>query len=545
MQKNTFLDSAIARDLQLGRTKCGALIKNVLSPYFTKKLLEDIGSNYFSLIIDESTDIATKKQLGIVIRYYSASGRRFINTFLKLVELSNSTAEGIVDAVLKTLQEYKLNISKLKGLGTDNASTMVGRNKGVIALLQKLNSDIILIPCVCHSIQLAVSRASEYIPHEIEFLISETYNWFAKSASRQNSYKQIFSSINDGIEPYKLVRACDTRWLSIETAVKRIAGQWIELKTHFGITSRKEKCHKAKILYNLYTDANMAYLIFLKPVLHEVQKLNKSFESNTADPTKLFSDLKTLLYTYCSQVVLYSEEFDPLLSPLTPFLIPTPYFSYDFEEYIKLKLNEGSINDEMQKIIRKNCQLFVIELVNQLRQRLPDNMNSLEKINFFSVENSLKVTKRDIFAHFEEEKSRYTSSQIALIELQWRKLITVQWTSVSTIEFWAEVREYKNALNETPFLELVEFVFSFLVLPLSNAEVERIFSAMNILKTKLRNRLKTKMLHSLLNIRCSLKRVSKCCDDFEISDDLTSMVNARNLYETSSSSGSSDEDDII
>ncbi|XP_067624273.1 uncharacterized protein [Eurosta solidaginis] len=66
MQKSTFLDSAIASNLQLGRTKCSALITNVLSPYFTKNLLEDIGSAQFSLIIDESTDIATNKQLGIL-----------------------------------------------------------------------------------------------------------------------------------------------------------------------------------------------------------------------------------------------------------------------------------------------------------------------------------------------------------------------------------------------------------------------------------------------------------------------------------------------
>ncbi|XP_067625875.1 E3 SUMO-protein ligase KIAA1586-like [Eurosta solidaginis] len=207
MQKSTFLDRSIASNLQLGRTKCSALITNVLSPYFTKNLLEDIGSAQFSLIIDESTDSATNKQLGIVIRYYSASTKRFINTFLRLVELSNSTAEGIVDAILKTLQECNLDINKLIGLGTDNASTMVGINKGVIALLKNHNKNIILMPCICHSIQLAVSSASKYIPNDIEFLISESYNWFSKSASRQNSYKQIFSLINDGHEPYKLVRA--------------------------------------------------------------------------------------------------------------------------------------------------------------------------------------------------------------------------------------------------------------------------------------------------------------------------------------------------
>lgn len=47
--------------------------------------------------------------------------------------------------------------------------------------------------------------------------------------------------------PLKLVRACDTRWLSIESAVKRIENQWLELKTHFEIAATTESCRQAKI----------------------------------------------------------------------------------------------------------------------------------------------------------------------------------------------------------------------------------------------------------------------------------------------------------
>ncbi|KAI8117933.1 hypothetical protein CVS40_10316 [Lucilia cuprina] len=198
------------------------------------ELIADIGDSVFSLLIDESTDVSVKKQLGIVVRYYS--------------------------------------------LGTDNANAMVGANEGVIAQLKKKNSNIILVPCVCHSVQLA-------------------------SPSRQNSYQSLYLSLNNGQESLKIVRACDTRWLSIEVAVKRIVDQWFELKAH---------------LSELYTDYNLAYLLFLKPVLAEVQKVNKSFESNSVDPTKLFSDLKCLLQSLCSQIVITDENFDSL-SPLSNF----------------------------------------------------------------------------------------------------------------------------------------------------------------------------------------------------------------------------------
>ena len=56
------------------------------------------------------------------------------------------------------------------------------------------------------------------------------------------------------------------------------------------------------------------------------------------------------------------------------------------------------------------------------------------------------------------------------------------------------------------FKELFDFVMKFLVLPFSNAEVERVFSGMNILKTKIRNRIILNTMNLLLYIRCGLKR---------------------------------------
>lgn len=60
----------------------------------------------------------------------------------------------------------------------------------------------------------------------------------------------------------------------------------------------------------------------------------------------------------------------------------------------------------------------------------------------------------------------------------------------------------------------------FLVLPFSNAEVERVFSGMNLIKTKIRNRFTLNTVNSLLYIRCGLKRINKCCQNFKITNDL-------------------------
>lgn len=79
------------------------------------------------------------------------------------------------------------------GIGTDDASVMVGVNNGVY---QKLKMDVphlLLVRCVCHSLHLAVSSAvAEALPRNLDYLVSEIYNWFSRSPSRQLSYRELY-----------------------------------------------------------------------------------------------------------------------------------------------------------------------------------------------------------------------------------------------------------------------------------------------------------------------------------------------------------------
>ena len=104
---------------------------------------------------------------------------------------------------MEFLQKIGLKKEKLLGTGTDNASVMTGVHNGVHRLLQEAcGTELVLIRCVCHSLQLAVSHASkETIPRSIEYLVRETYNWFSVSPKRRESYREVFETINCGEKP--------------------------------------------------------------------------------------------------------------------------------------------------------------------------------------------------------------------------------------------------------------------------------------------------------------------------------------------------------
>ncbi|CAI6365618.1 unnamed protein product [Macrosiphum euphorbiae] len=226
--KLCFKGNNVADYVQLHRTKCTGILRNIIFPYFKINLKEDIGSSVYSLLLDESTDISVIKQLGVCIIYYSQSKKSIVTTFLSLIELESGTAVSVVKGVKECILMYDLNILNMQGIGCDNASVMVGQHSGVFTLLKKEVQHLVLVRCICHSVQLAVSAAvSNYLPDYLEFLLAETYNWFAHSTSRQLSYKTLFNNLNNGIDPLKIVRVSSTRWLSIEVAVSRVLDQWV------------------------------------------------------------------------------------------------------------------------------------------------------------------------------------------------------------------------------------------------------------------------------------------------------------------------------
>ena len=524
--KNCFADCQHGADIAIKRTKCSAVICNVLAPHFKENLISDIGKQFFSLIIDESNDISVTKLLGLMIRYYSTQKKEIVTTFLEMCNLEDCNAEAICEAIKNCVKKHNLGLQKLLAIGTDNASVMTGINNGVYVKLKHEIPHLILIKCVCHSLQLAVSYAvKETLPRNLDFLIKNTYNWFSHSAMRHLKYKEIYCLLNEGIPPLKLVQVSQTRWLSIEVAISRMLNQWLELKTHFEMVRSSERCYDAELLYSMFNDkTNYVFLLFLKPILQEVQRVNKNFEAENHDPSKLLSDLHHLLQSLCSKVLMPGKKFDEEIV-VENHLDPKPYLGYEFET----EMGKCNFSQEDNQNIRGRCIKFILELIKQLRQRLPDNITILKKISELSFNHCLNPVKNDIIDLAKFFTS--DSNELTHIDFQWKKLHTVDWKSRATIELWSEIFNYRDSADENPFENVSKFALKCLSLPHSNADVERAFSQMNIIKSKLRNKMHVKTLNAILAIKYGLLRHGKCCYNYELPKSVYSKIGTNASYE--------------
>ncbi|XP_050233431.2 uncharacterized protein LOC126681917 [Mercurialis annua] len=203
-------------------------IINAAAIEITNVIIEDIGNNFFSILVDECRDVSIKEQMGIVIRYVNKSGC-IIERFLGLVHVNDTSAASLKKGIDSLFSTYGLSISSLRGQGYDGASNMRGEFNGLKSLILKENSQAYYIHCFAHQLQLTlVAVAKNHVS------VSSFFNTVARLCNdvsgsckrmdmlREKQLEKILQGIeNDEImtgrglnQQRSLKRPSDTRWSS-------------------------------------------------------------------------------------------------------------------------------------------------------------------------------------------------------------------------------------------------------------------------------------------------------------------------------------------
>ena len=210
----------------------------------------------------------------------------------------------------------------------------------------------------------------QLLPSSLEYMIRETYNWFAHSAKRQSEYNSVYQAINDGGCQLKLISPSSTRWLVIADCIERILDQEDALKLHFSLASGKEEHgYAARILNEMYSDkSNSMYMHFLRPVLMEIKNVNKCFQLETGDSLRVFRDLDRLYMSTLRRIVKPSvlrmntdsrlRELDLKSSSLYLSHQDTD-LGYSFQQ----NLEASTLAPEVKETISSRCLAFLTEVL--------------------------------------------------------------------------------------------------------------------------------------------------------------------------------------
>ena len=512
--------------VQLHRTKCTALTKKVLGPFFKKELKEDIGDSYYSFMIDESTDISVTKLLAFSIRYYSKRFKTIKETFLCLHDILEADANALFEHLEKVIEDWDLKPENFVGFASDGASVMIGCNHSLQVLAKRKYPNLIHMRCVAHSMDLAAKDAMNWMPGNLEFMIRESYNWFCHSALRQAEYKEIlnlvgFENLGDHDDPpdgtdikfLKLISPSTTRWLVIADCVERILKQYYALSTFFDMVSLNRKNdYNARLLAGMYkNEENRSLMLFLLPFLRELRRITKIFQLKKADNLKIFHELKVFFLDIGKRILKPQIIRENNTSQLCDLSLSTDFCYLSVENVDYGAVFEESItrfNRQKQIELKQRGQKFLQELFKGLQKRLKGSLETVMKIEPFILSN-LKV-KPLTLSDFKQPFFDTDSVSLTVLEGQARKIQEAIQDHDDTETFW--IRLYNSP--ESGFNEISLGVIKMLTIPVSNAEVERTFSASSYFKNGRRNQMKTDLLESILYCKFGLQWMSKTISSF-------------------------------
>ena len=149
--KEIFPDSAIAMKFKSKHTKTRSIVRNILAKRFKTELIETLQKCKFSIIIDETTDIASKKQLALVVRYFCERELVVKSQFFCLIELTNSDATTITTSLSATFEKNKIPLANIISYASDTTNVMFGEHHSEISQLKSL------IPDICDEMLLSFS----------------------------------------------------------------------------------------------------------------------------------------------------------------------------------------------------------------------------------------------------------------------------------------------------------------------------------------------------------------------------------------------------
>jgi hypothetical protein len=228
------LRSASANATYISNTTQLQLIKTIGHMYQEEIIRRIKEVNYFSFIIDETTDIATISQLTVVLRYVQGNSIR--EDFVGFVDLHRDyyndshytdepklTGELIARTTLNMLRHLGLDLKYCVGYSTDGCSVMIGQKRGASATFHEDIPFAVQSICGSHCLNLSLSKGCQVacIRNALSIL-QEICTFFSASSKRQAVLKSAIAARRDdgNIGRHnKLLSLCETRWIERQDSV--------------------------------------------------------------------------------------------------------------------------------------------------------------------------------------------------------------------------------------------------------------------------------------------------------------------------------------
>lgn len=503
-----FPDSKIASNFKCCRTKTGQIIQQALGETARDEIVFEMKQSFFTLMMDESTDKATVRQMVIMARIFAEDK---VETHLYRVVAfdGQATGENLFNIVNQCFEEDNISWKKCLSMSSDGARAMVGEFNSVLSRVKKQQEQVWFLHCTCHVAHLAASHACNELPDVCEQLTRDVYAFFKMSGKRQSDFREIQTWL--GMETHKILRPCFTRWLALLQCVERLIEQWPALQEYFDskIEEKESKLESVqRIRETLHSNAARLYFLFLQATLPRFTTFNTMFQHERPFVHKLHYQMCSLLRQFIAsfvkfQVIQKSDYLNAEIDYSRPNQLNNE--SIFIGNKTRTFLENEVITQAEKEEFYANVRDFFERGTRELYRLLPYKDQVLKNISILdpsekSSGNWEKIqclTRRFPNVVLEEDMDSLNTEFMAYS--LWDIPPTTQIAVTDDIDhYWAKV----SKTGEFP--TLCKLAKAMLILPHSNAEVERVFSKLTLIKTSHRTLLGAPMLNALMH--CSARK---------------------------------------
>ncbi|KAL4149969.1 hypothetical protein QTP88_003820 [Uroleucon formosanum] len=499
--KNIF--SGMSKSIQNDLISC-------ISEFLINQIKNEIKQcKFYSIQIDDTTDISQKTQCSIIIRYVTDKSE-LVERFLGFHNVSEDrTAQGLFNLVNSVLHEFDIE-NKLVGQCYDGACVMSGHLTGLQARVKEVAPNALFTHCLAHRLNLVLQHGCSINAKCRIFFANLTgiAAYFHNSTSRTNFV--------DTIVGERIPQFVQTRWSSRSKILHTIVNEWSGFINVFDCISKDPKSSSESICGAIGHFKNL-----------------KTFEF--AFLALVFNDI--FIYTDNLFNILQNKSFD------VEFCLRKINITYELinkkrnePEFLKL-FNQAVTLTKPPKATRNesnnqsNFKILFYEIIDNILMQLNTRFQDTNKLLFLQLAdvtkfkeysctfpvnalNNLKSTYPNIFYNINTLKVKL---EVLYSDVKYQNLLHI-YDMVKIIE--------QDALKDI-LPEAYKLFILILTIPSTSVSNERSFSCLKRIKTCSRNSISQVRLSSLsiLSIEKSLINQLKKTESFY--DDIINMYSSQ------------------
>jgi hypothetical protein len=492
LTRKMFADSETAKNLKCGKTKTEAIVNQVVAPHTITTIIETLRNISCLSIATDASNHGADKLFPILIQYFNWTGNGIETKILDLQTLPNETSLSIANLIYETLNTHQLTPKCVAFIG-DNANVNFGgvnRNPGenvFTRLKESLGKEnLIGVGCPAHIMHNSLRNGVDLMKLDIESIILKIFNYFSVYTVRTEALKEFCNYVEINYQP--LLRHSKTRWLSLFPCVERILKLYPALKEYF--LSQRTTPYLIKTFFENTTSE--AYLWFTHSLMSIYQANLAKVEEEHNSVLEISKILQSVLHMLRNR---RNNNFLPL-SVREQLRDNDEAESISNEFFSVYKACEDYLMEWMIPLEDFKCFEWMTLLKENENLKYDDLVSCIEFLSIRGVEID-DVKLHDQFCNLISFLKSKSDEDEAYYDLKLHEQWTIYFKSVKNIECFSEL------------LKICEFYFC---ISAHNANVERVFSLINIQWSKERNRLSVQSVKSLILTQYNFKNMT--CEDF-------------------------------